>query len=50
MPATDEWDRIKHIIDDRIDQLDDPDKHYSTEEVAAELGIDLDEDADHPSR
>lgn len=35
--------REKQVIDDRIDQLTDPDKHYSTEKAAAELGILLDD-------
>lgn len=32
------------VVDDRLDELDDPDALYSTAEVAAALGIDLDED------
>lgn len=42
----DEWDRIKHVIDKRLSQLEDPDKQYTTEEAAAELGIDLDDATD----
>lgn len=36
----------REAIDSRIDEIEDDDRQYSTEEVAEELGIDLDTDDD----
>ncbi|WP_235063439.1 DUF433 domain-containing protein [Candidatus Halobonum tyrrellensis] len=37
-------EREAEIIDERIDEIEDVDRQYETEEVAEELGIDLDGD------
>lgn len=34
----------EQIIDDRIDEINDEDKQYTTEEVAEHLDIDLDDE------
>ncbi|MDS0277362.1 DUF433 domain-containing protein [Halomicroarcula sp. S1AR25-4] len=39
-------EREEAAIDDRLDEVEDDDRQYSTEEVAEELGIDLDTDDD----
>ena len=38
-------EREAEIIEERIDEIEDEDKHYTTEEAAEELGIDLDRDS-----